>query len=115
MAAKVEIPFLDISVEALEGLETKSEKWRELCDRVREACETHGIFFLVYDKIPTSLREEIFVALKTLFDLPEETKNKHVNPRPYRSYLAVVVLLTSKTCLIVMAKDPRSPSREIEL
>ncbi|KAJ6354596.1 hypothetical protein OIU77_005242 [Salix suchowensis] len=87
MAAKVEIPFLDISVEALEGLETKSEKWKELCDRVREACETHGIFFLVYDKIPTSLREEIFVALKTLFDLPEETKNKHVNPRPYRSYL----------------------------
>ncbi|KAJ6862356.1 hypothetical protein NC652_039255 [Populus alba x Populus x berolinensis] len=69
------------------SLEVKSEKWKELCNQVREACETHGIFFLVYDKIPTSLREEMFVALKTLFDLPEETKNKHVNPKPYRSYL----------------------------
>ncbi|KAJ6743637.1 2-OXOGLUTARATE-DEPENDENT DIOXYGENASE AOP1-RELATED [Salix viminalis] len=29
----------------------------------------------------------MFGAMKALFDLPEETKNKHVNPKPYRSYL----------------------------
>ncbi|XP_061964368.1 probable 2-oxoglutarate-dependent dioxygenase AOP1 [Populus nigra] len=85
--AKVEIPFLDFSEEALTGLEVKSEKWKELCNQVREACETHGVFFLVYDKIPGSLREEMFGAVKALFDLPEETKNRHVNPKPYRSYL----------------------------
>ncbi|CAK7353496.1 unnamed protein product [Dovyalis caffra] len=85
-AAKVEIPFLDFSAKALTGLEVKSEKWKELCNQVREACETHGVFFLVYDKIPTSLREEMFGAMKALFDLPEETKNKHVTTKPYGSY-----------------------------
>jgi hypothetical protein len=29
----------------------------------------------------------MFGAMKALFDLPEETKNRHVNPKPYRSYL----------------------------
>ncbi|KAJ1415864.1 Isopenicillin N synthase-like [Sesbania bispinosa] len=31
--------------------------------------------------------EELFKALKALFDLPEETKQRHVCPKPYRSYL----------------------------
>lgn len=85
--AKAQIPFLDFTGEADLGLEVGSERWRELCNKVREACESHGCFFLVCDKIPTSLREDMLVAMKALFDLPEETKNKCVNPRPFRGYL----------------------------
>ncbi|KAM7256235.1 hypothetical protein ACFE04_011976 [Oxalis oulophora] len=59
----------------------------EMSRKVREACENHGCFIILYDKISKELREDMFVAIKSLFDLPEETKNKYRNPKPYRSYL----------------------------
>lgn len=80
-----QIPLLDFSMEPL-GLEVGSESWRELCTKVREACETHGCFLLTYEKIPENLREDMFMGIKSLFDLPQETKTKYVNPKPYRSY-----------------------------
>ncbi|EOY31391.1 Oxoglutarate/iron-dependent dioxygenase - like 10 [Theobroma cacao] len=79
------IPVLDFSGEHLDR-ERGGECWELLCGKVREACETHGCFLLMYDKIPTSLREDMLVAMKALFDLPEETKSKYQNPKPYRSY-----------------------------
>ena len=47
---------------------------------------SHGYFFLIYDKIPTSLHKDMLMAMKVLFDLLEETKSKYQNPKPYRSY-----------------------------
>lgn len=75
------IPVVDLSVER-----GSHESWKQLCSKVRKACEIHGCFLLKYDKIPSSLREDMVVAMKALFDLPEETKNKYQNPKPYRSY-----------------------------
>ncbi|KAJ4707964.1 2-oxoglutarate-dependent dioxygenase [Melia azedarach] len=63
------------------------ERWKEMSAKIRDALETHGCFLVFYDKIPVRLREDMFMAMNTLFDLPEETKNKYVSPRPYRSYL----------------------------
>ncbi|KAJ9168377.1 hypothetical protein P3X46_019912 [Hevea brasiliensis] len=80
-----QIPLLDFSNEAL-GLEFGRKSWRELCNQVREACETHGCFLLTYEKITENLREDMFMGIKALFDLPQETKTKYVNPKPYRSY-----------------------------
>ncbi|XWS70831.1 hypothetical protein CRYUN_Cryun03dG0082500 [Craigia yunnanensis] len=80
------IPVLDFSGEDLDDRERGSESWNMLCSKVREASETHGCFLLMYDKIPTSLREDMLVAMKALFDLPEETKSRYQNPKPYRSY-----------------------------
>ncbi|XVE63551.1 hypothetical protein DITRI_Ditri07aG0029300 [Diplodiscus trichospermus] len=80
------IPVLDFSREDLDERERGSESWKLLCSKVREACERHGCFLLMYHKIPTSLREDMLVAMKALFDLPEETKSKYQNPKPYRSY-----------------------------
>ncbi|XWS27174.1 hypothetical protein CRYUN_Cryun26dG0092400 [Craigia yunnanensis] len=80
------IPVLGFSGEDLDDRERGSERWKLLCSKVREACESHGCFLLKYDKIPTSLREDMLVAMKALFDLPEETKSKYQNPKPYRSY-----------------------------
>ncbi|KAL5783188.1 hypothetical protein ACOSP7_008217 [Xanthoceras sorbifolium] len=88
-----QIPHLDLSGEVLDfchdhqGGGGDGEKWKALCGKVREALENHGCFLLFYDKIPMTLREEMFTVMKDLFDLPHETKNKYVNPRPYRSYV----------------------------
>lgn len=80
-----EIPFLDFSGEVLDNL--ADERWKEMCSQVRDALETHGFFVMYHDKIPKSLREDMFEAMNTLFDLPEETKSKYVSSKPYRSYL----------------------------
>jgi len=69
------------------GLEEGSEEWKEMSKNVKEACETHGCFLLMCDEIiPKSVREEMFNNMKALFDLPEETKQKHMSSKPYRSY-----------------------------
>ncbi|KAJ8773518.1 hypothetical protein K2173_005764 [Erythroxylum novogranatense] len=83
--AKAEIPVLEFPVGIEHG--SMNELRREVCRKVREACESHGCFILMSDKIPQSLRKEMFGGMKALFDLPDETKNRYVNPRPYRSYL----------------------------
>ncbi|CAN1287534.1 Probable 2-oxoglutarate-dependent dioxygenase AOP1.2 [Linum perenne] len=74
-----EIPFINLAA--------ATANWRELCDKVREACETHGCFCLKTDEIPGELRDRMVAALSQLFDLPEDTKKRHVHPKPYRSYL----------------------------
>ncbi|GMJ15629.1 hypothetical protein like AT1G52820 [Hibiscus trionum] len=89
MATK--IPVIEFSGEDVENGRSSSpergrERWKALCSKVREACESHGCFLLTYDNIPTSLREDMLVGIKALFDLPEETKTKYQHPKPYRSY-----------------------------
>lgn len=80
-----EIPFLDFSGEVLDDF--ADERWREMCGQVRDALETRGFFVMYHDKIPKSLREDMFKAMNALFDLPEETKSKYASSKPYRSYM----------------------------
>ena len=80
-----EIPFLEFPGDVLD-LEKESEEWKGLRSKVREACETYGCFGLVCDAIPEKLLEDMFMEMKTLFDLPEETKKKHSSVKPYNSY-----------------------------
>ncbi|CAJ1973757.1 unnamed protein product [Sphenostylis stenocarpa] len=70
------------------ALEEGSEEWKDMSKKVREACESHGCFLLMCDETPNGVhvREEMFNHMKALFDLPEETKQQHVSPKPYRSY-----------------------------
>ncbi|OMO52392.1 Oxoglutarate/iron-dependent dioxygenase [Corchorus capsularis] len=83
---EAKIPVVEFPGELSLEREKGSENWKELCNKVREACESHGCFMVMYEKIPTSLREDMLVAMKALFDLPEDTKNKYQNPKPYCSY-----------------------------
>ncbi|KAJ0090505.1 hypothetical protein Patl1_12817 [Pistacia atlantica] len=78
------IPSINLSGEALD---LDGERYKVLCTKVREALENHGCFIAFYDKISKGLREDMFMGMMSLFDLPEETKKKYVDPRPYRSYL----------------------------
>ncbi|WCJ29767.1 2-oxoglutarate (2OG) and Fe(II)-dependent oxygenase superfamily protein [Euphorbia peplus] len=74
---KAEIAVIDIT----------SSEWREVCIKVREACEIHGCFLITNNEIITQkLHQDSIMGIKSLFDLPEETKNKYINPKPYRSY-----------------------------
>ncbi|KAK8545160.1 hypothetical protein V6N13_066460 [Hibiscus sabdariffa] len=91
VAVAPKIPIIEFASEDVENGRSSSseqgrERWEVLCSKVREACESHGCFLLTYDKIPTSLREDMLVGIKALFDLPEETKSKYQHPKPYRSY-----------------------------
>ncbi|OUZ99651.1 Oxoglutarate/iron-dependent dioxygenase [Macleaya cordata] len=69
-------------------LEEGSEGWKNLCKKVREACEEYGCFQVVYEKIPVELYEEMVMALRDLFDLPVETKQKNKSSKqPYSGYI----------------------------
>ncbi|KAK9101848.1 hypothetical protein Sjap_019102 [Stephania japonica] len=81
------IPILDFT--SIEDLKEGSDGWNQLCDQVREASEKVGCFQVVYnDQVPDVLRQEMAIAIKELFDLPEETKQKNTSPKPYYGYLS---------------------------
>jgi len=88
MGSEIEIPILDFRRSSGVTLEEGSEGWKEMSKKVREAFESHGCFFLKCDEIPNELREKMFTGMKSLFDLPEETKQKFSNPGAYRGYTA---------------------------
>ncbi|KAK7256564.1 hypothetical protein RIF29_30018 [Crotalaria pallida] len=81
------IPCLDFRSGGL-GIEEGGEGWREMSEKVREACENHGCFLFMCNEVPRGLCEQMFMGMKQLFDLPEETKHKHISSKPYRSYNA---------------------------
>ncbi|KAK9149778.1 hypothetical protein Scep_008535 [Stephania cephalantha] len=81
------IPILDFT--SIEDLKEGSDGWNQLCDQVREACEKAGCFQVVYTgQVPDVLRQDMAIAIKELFDLPEETKEKNNSPKPYYGYLS---------------------------
>lgn len=83
-----EIPALQIPVIEFDlELDPKKERWQHLCKRVREACEEYGCFEVVFDNISLESRAETFSAVKQVFQLPRETKEKNMNPKPNRGYM----------------------------
>ncbi|KAK3006296.1 hypothetical protein RJ639_015598 [Escallonia herrerae] len=87
MAGVSQLPCLDFSQEALNQIQEGSDGWKCLSHNVREACESHGCFLVVYDQIPAKLREEMFMGMKPLFHLPEETKKKYTSSIHFNGYL----------------------------
>ncbi|XP_004513386.1 probable 2-oxoglutarate-dependent dioxygenase AOP1 [Cicer arietinum] len=88
MGTESEIPLLDFRKVNGVTLEEGSEGWKEMSKKVREAFESHGCFLLLCDQIPNDLRGQIFTDMKSLFDLPEETKKKFSGAKAYRGYTA---------------------------
>ncbi|KAK2978129.1 hypothetical protein RJ640_028683 [Escallonia rubra] len=84
---EAQIPYLSFTGEALDLKQERTEAWKALSNKVREACETHGCFLLSYDGIPADLCQRMFVAARPLFDLPEETKNSYTNPDVIKSHI----------------------------
>jgi len=68
-------------------VEEGSEEWKEMSMKVREACESYGCFLLRCDEMNSNgAREELFKNMKVLFDLPQETKQKHTSSKPFRGF-----------------------------
>ncbi|KAF5206768.1 2-oxoglutarate-dependent dioxygenase DAO [Thalictrum thalictroides] len=85
LKVKNQIPCIDFTNDP-QNLEEGSEGWNDLCNQVREACEQYGSFQVLYNKIPSSLCQDVFNECKGLFDLPDETKQKNLSPKPYYGY-----------------------------
>eukprot|EP00268_Persea_americana_P009919 TRINITY_DN1397_c0_g1_i7.p1 TRINITY_DN1397_c0_g1~~TRINITY_DN1397_c0_g1_i7.p1 ORF type:complete len:319 (+),score=39.49 TRINITY_DN1397_c0_g1_i7:204-1160(+) len=81
-----QIPFIDFCSDP-GALEPGSVGWSLLCQEVRAALEMYGCFELAYDGLPVQLRDDMFEAMKRLFDLPLETKLKNYSTKIYHGYI----------------------------
>ncbi|CAL5205061.1 unnamed protein product [Lathyrus oleraceus] len=101
------VPILDFRKINGITLEEGSEEWKEMSKKVKEAFESHGMFLLRCDEISKELQTEMFTSIKSLFDLPEETKSKFTGKRVYRGYSSNgVALPNSQTFGIDDTFDP---------
>ncbi|XP_058783045.1 2-oxoglutarate-dependent dioxygenase AOP3-like [Vicia villosa] len=101
------VPILDFRKSTGITLEEGGQGWKEMIKKVREAFESHSMFLLRCDEIPKELQNEMFANIKSLFDLPEETKTKFTGKRVYRGYTSKSVALpNSQTFGIDDTFDP---------
>ncbi|GLT54213.1 hypothetical protein SLA2020_274310 [Shorea laevis] len=84
---KPELPVLDFSSE---NLKPGTSSWLSACKEVRRALEDYGCFVLVYNEVPSQLRNEVFGALEELFDLPTETKMQNKYEKPLNGYVGQI-------------------------
>ncbi|KAH1033467.1 hypothetical protein J1N35_045641 [Gossypium stocksii] len=82
--AEIEYPVIEFHSS---DLKRGTDGWNRLCKRVREACETFGSFEVVYEKISTKVREEVFRLIKELVEVPVERKQKNVSPMPFHGWV----------------------------
>ncbi|KAJ0860372.1 putative oxoglutarate/iron-dependent dioxygenase, non-heme dioxygenase domain-containing protein [Helianthus annuus] len=76
------IPVLNI-----EGLKPGTESWIMACHKVRHTLEEYGCFMVVSDEVSQDLMKEVYANIKTLFDLPLETKMKNTSAKPFHGYV----------------------------
>ncbi|KAB1218619.1 putative 2-oxoglutarate-dependent dioxygenase AOP1.2 [Morella rubra] len=81
------LPVLDFSSE---NLKPGTSSWLSTRKEVQRALEDYGCFVLVYDRVPSELRKEVFGALEQLFDLPTETKMKNKYEKPLNGYVGQI-------------------------
>ncbi|KAK8294605.1 hypothetical protein V6Z11_D05G010900 [Gossypium hirsutum] len=79
------IPIIELPTNS-KDLDGGSDEWRSLCKSVREACENHGCFQVVYHKISSHLQHELFSLIRQPFNLPLETKKQNVKSKPLHGY-----------------------------
>lgn len=86
--AKAKLPVLDFSKE---DLKPGTNCWLKACNDVRQALEEYGCFIIECNNLLSSeFRNEIFGALKELFDLPTETKMKNRYEKPLNGYVGQI-------------------------
>ncbi|KAK1264695.1 hypothetical protein QJS04_geneDACA023818 [Acorus gramineus] len=77
----IQIPIFDLSGD-IAG-EQGSDTWNTLSRGVCEALESFGCAQLTYDGVPDHLCEDMFKVMERVFDLPDETKRRNTNDKPY--------------------------------
>ncbi|OUZ99667.1 Oxoglutarate/iron-dependent dioxygenase [Macleaya cordata] len=78
------LPIIDFT---RDKLNPGTNNWFLVRTKVRRALEEYGCFEAVYDsKVPLKLHNEMFDAVKELFDLPLKTKIQNTSDKPYYGY-----------------------------
>ncbi|KAJ4718233.1 2-oxoglutarate-dependent dioxygenase [Melia azedarach] len=80
------LPVVDLTKE---NLKPGSSSWQSTCNEIRLALEEYGCFVALYD-LSSNFRKKVFDSLEELFDLPQETKMKNVNPKPAHGYMGKI-------------------------
>lgn len=72
----------------MENLQPGTESWVVTSHKVRQTLEEYGCFMAVYEGwFSQEVKNEAFDGLKTLFDLPKETKIKNTTHKPLHGYV----------------------------
>ncbi|XP_073157246.1 probable 2-oxoglutarate-dependent dioxygenase AOP1 [Henckelia pumila] len=82
----IRIPIIDFSELKQEGCKS-SLTWESVKNHVKLALEEFGCFEAKFDQIPKNLRNSVFEALKQLFELPLENKQRNISGKPYHGYI----------------------------
>ncbi|KAK1437399.1 hypothetical protein QVD17_03190 [Tagetes erecta] len=80
--AQSKLPIINI-----ENLKPGSKSWILACHKVRHTLEEYGCFMVVSDGLSQDFKNEVYENVKTLFDLPTETKMKNTSDKPLHGYL----------------------------
>ncbi|KAI3810148.1 hypothetical protein L1987_19758 [Smallanthus sonchifolius] len=72
----------------MENLTPGTESWDMTSHKVRRTLEEYGCFVAVYGGFSQEAKKQVFDAIKTLFDLPLETKIKNTSDKPFHGYVA---------------------------
>ncbi|OMP00180.1 Oxoglutarate/iron-dependent dioxygenase [Corchorus olitorius] len=83
-SSPLKLPVIDFTKQELKP---GSVEWDSVKGQVLQALQDYGCFEASFEKIPTELREAIFVAVKELFDLPLQTKIRNVSKKPFHGYV----------------------------
>ncbi|KFK30903.1 hypothetical protein AALP_AA6G041100 [Arabis alpina] len=79
-----QLPVIDFSDQTLKP---GSSKWDQAKSDVRKALEDYGCFEASFDQVSMDLKKSVFEAMQELFELPIQTKQRNVSPKPFYGYL----------------------------
>ncbi|VVB07074.1 unnamed protein product [Arabis nemorensis] len=79
-----QLPVIDFSDQTLKP---GSSKWDQVKFDVRKALEDYGCFEASFGKVSMELKKSVFEAMQELFELPIQTKQRNVSPKPFHGYL----------------------------
>ncbi|KAK7344980.1 hypothetical protein VNO77_15299 [Canavalia gladiata] len=77
------LPVIDFTNE---NLKPGTESWISACKVVRSALEDQGVFLALYDKVGSETYNSVYNAMKNIFDLSVETKQRKTTEKPIFSY-----------------------------
>lgn len=87
-----EFPMIDFS--SVDPASVGTERWNSLRAQVMQAMESHGCFEAIYPQVTPELRESLFrTAVKELFALPLEIKQRNIHHKPFHGYLGEIPAL----------------------
>ncbi|WCJ40643.1 2-oxoglutarate (2OG) and Fe(II)-dependent oxygenase superfamily protein [Euphorbia peplus] len=81
------LPIVDLSQD---DLKPGTNVWQKTCNEVRQALEDYGCFIAQSKKLCPEFREDVFGAMKELFDLPTCTKIQNKYEKPLRGYVGQI-------------------------